>query len=129
MTQLSLIDPIDTSRKAARAAALKHAKALGERMATLAAEKVDYLHAEWCKEALEKLREFAKRVAPVPFCIETARLVINHPVPPQGDARAWGRVTQVALKQGYIRRLPGRFDRAASSNGAMKCMYAAGDKA
>lgn len=121
--QMSLIDPIDTSRKAARAAALKHAKERGERMATLAAEKVDYLHADYCREAVERLRELAKRTHPGAFSIETARLAINMPLPLGGDARCWGRITQQALKLGYIEHVPGRWERAASSHGAPKGMY------
>lgn len=128
-TQSALFEPIDTSRKAARAAALKHAQERGERMSALAAEKVGYLHAEWCAQAIEKLRELAKRTYPGMFSIETARLAINYPVPVGGDLRCWGRVTQEALRLKYIERVPGKFERAASSHGSVKALYRAGRNA
>lgn len=129
MQQFDLIEPLDQSRRSARRTAVQHAKARGERMAGLAAEKVDYLHADWCREAIQKLRELAKRTHPGMFSIETARLAINFPVPVGGDMRCWGRVTVEALKLGYIERVPGKFTGAASSNGAPKGMYRAGRNA
>ncbi len=124
--RLDLVPALDTSRKAARSTAVALSRARGERMAELAAEKVDYLHAEWCKQALEKLRELARRTYPAAFTIETARLAINLPVPIGGDLRAWGSVTTKALDLGYIEHLPGRTERAASSHGAPKLMYRGG---
>lgn len=127
--QLDLVPALDTSRKAARSTAVALSRARGERMAELAAEKVDYLHAEWCKEAIEKLRELAKRTYPGMFSIETARLALDFPVPVGGDLRVWGRVTTEALRLGYIERVPNKWERAASSNGAPKGMYRKGLKA
>lgn len=129
MDQMNLIEPISASRKAARRQAVEHARARGERMATLAADKADYLHAEWCEQATQKLRELAKRCAPGIFSIETARLAINFPVPVGGDLRAWGKVTTAALEAGYIERVPQQFTRAASSHGSLKSMYRAGRNA
>lgn len=124
--QLDLIPVIDTSRKAARAEAVKLARQRGERMATMAAEKVDYLHAEFCAQALEKLRELAKRTYPGMFSIETARLAIGMELPLGGDLRCWGRITQEALRLKYIERVPGKFERAASSHGSIKALYRRG---
>lgn len=129
MSQMNLLDPVLPSRRAARAEATKLSRARGERMAGLAAEKVDALHTEWCAQALQKLRELAKRCYPGAFTIETARLAINFPVPEGGDLRSWGKVTTDALKLGYIEPAVGRSDRAASSNGAFKRMYRAGKNA
>lgn len=129
MSQLDLLEPVTPTRKAAQAEATRLARARGGRMAELAADKVDALHAEWCAKALQKLRELAKRCAPGIFTIETARLAINFPVPEGGDLRAWGQVTTEALKRGYIEVASGHFDRAASSHGSPKRMYRAGRNA
>lgn len=126
--QPDLFPVIDPSRKAARAEAVKLARQRGERLGNLAAEKVDALHADWCEQAVEKLRELAKRIYPGKFTVETARLAINFPVPEGGDLRAWGEVTRRALALGYIKHVP-RTQAAASSNGAQKCMYEKGPKA
>ncbi len=129
MQQTSFLDPIDITRRNARETAKKLARARGERMANLAAEKVDYLHAQWVQDAVQKLRQLAKRIYPGMFSIETARLAINFPVPEGGDLRVLGKVTTEALRLEYIECVPGRFVGAASSNGSPKGMYRAGRNA
>lgn len=83
---------------------------------------------EWESKALEALRQFAKWQGGF-FTMEQARAVIAWEVPAPTDRRAWGPLTQLAIREGVIKKAPGMYAPAASSNGAPKQMYAKGAKA
>lgn len=76
----------------------------------------------WSERALEALRRFV-RVRETPFLIEEARTAIVIEAPT--DGRAWGAVTQAAVRKNYIAATD-RFGPAASSNGSPKMLYVRG---
>lgn len=91
-----------------------------------AADRADRQTPGWQDMALMALR-VAARAAREPFTIEQARASIeslcNLSDPP--DGRAWGAVTQRAIREGVIVKLIGQYAPAASSNGSPKQLYAA----
>lgn len=121
MNQLKLLEPIDTSRKAARSAAMAAAHERGE----LGMQRVaDNAGAEWCELACQAVRRYAANQRAV-FTVELMRMVVEREIPSAHDKRAWGVVTRQALARGYIERVKGQFFPAASSNGAPKAVYRA----
>lgn len=124
--QMTLIDPIDPSRGAARKARLDAARKRADRAITNVADKAGR---EWVEGAVERLRALAVSTYPGMFNVEQARLVIEQTFECPADLRAWGRVTQLAVKRGYLERVKGQFLPAASSNGAPKSVYRKGAKA
>lgn len=75
----------------------------------------------WQKTAMDALRRFAA-ADPGRFTIEQARDVLSAELPEPTDLRAWGALTQAAIRAQIIR--PTRhFTAAKSSNGSPKRMY------
>ena len=60
-----------------------------------------------------------------PYAIEQARIAIGERIEAPADLRWWGAVTQAALRDGVIRRVPG-WHAAVSSHGAPKPVYVSG---
>lgn len=123
--QLDLIPQIDTSRATARRAAMAAANARADVGSQRAADKADREAPGWCGAACEALRGFARAQGGV-FTIELARLALRHQVPDPRDGRAWGVVTRMAQRNGFIERVPGQYFPAASSNGSPKPVYRKG---
>lgn len=124
MQQFDLIEPLAASRRAV-------AK---ERAATAIARVADKAEATspgWCDRACQALRELAKRTHPGMFTIEKARMVLedlqNFERP--HDGRAWGAVTQQAVRLGYITKVKGKYAPAISSNNSEKPLFTKGPKA
>jgi len=138
MTQQTvLFTPIDTSRKAARHAALAAATRRAELGMSRAELAVERLHPGWCVLAVDAVRKFA-RVQEGRFIVEQIRLAIEEqgllPRPP--EARVWGVITRRAAEAGYI--APSFRDKeqrerhmmpAASSNGTLKPAWKRGSAA
>jgi hypothetical protein len=82
----------------------------------------------WCEKAVQRLREFAKNQTAI-FIIEHARAVLRKELPEPSDERAWGVVTVMARKRGYIEPVKGQFFPAESSNASPKQVYRRGPKA
>lgn len=97
-----------------------------DRGASAAANHADAVENGWTERAVDDLRRFAK-TAVRPFTIEQARA---HCCPtPQGcDARAWGVVTRIAMRRGYI-VFAGDYCPAVSSHGSPKPTYERGTEA
>jgi hypothetical protein len=89
-----------------------------------AADRADRANPGWTDQALTLLRS-AARMMEAPFTIEAVRLVIEPFLPTPTDGRAWGAVTQAAIRAGVIEPT-GEFARAASSNGSPKMLYRRG---
>jgi hypothetical protein len=79
----------------------------------------------WSERALEALRRYA-RIQAEDFTIEKARAAIVLEAPP--DQRAFGAVTQSAIRKGYIQKTGG-YAAASSSNGSPKPLYRRGPAA
>jgi hypothetical protein len=126
MRQLSLVDPIDQSRSAARAEALEASKRRGGRLADCAGDKAG---GEWVEAAVASLRVLAVAAYPGMFSIEQARLVIHQSLQRPHDLRAWGRVTQLSVRRGFIARVKGKTLPAASSHGSEKPCFTKGPNA
>ena len=119
--------PPELTRAAARRAALEAAHARAEAGAERAARSANAVCEGWLALALERVRAFAA-ANPGVFTVEMMRQVLTEvPVPP--DLRAWGRVTQDAIRLGYIERVPKVVIPAASSNGSVKPAWRRGAKA
>lgn len=126
--QLELIPrPEAPTRAQARRAALLAAKARAEQGMDRAARKASRLNAGWCSEALERVRRFAAGQAGL-WTIEMVRAVIEEDLEQPSDGRAWGRVTQDALRLGFIVKTD-KTAPSASSNGAPKPLFKRGPKA
>lgn len=126
--QLELLPkPAELSRAQARRNALLAAQARAELGMTRAARKASALNSGWCADALECLRQFARNQAGF-WTIEMARTVIEEDLPAPSDGRAWGRVTQDALRLGFIVKTD-KTAAAASSNGAPKPLFRRGPAA
>jgi hypothetical protein len=91
-------------------------------------DAADRRNADWCNKACEALRQFARKQAGV-WTIELARAQFEKNLPAPGELRAWGRVTQMAVRKGYIERVPGQFFAAASSHNSPKPVWKRGPKA
>lgn len=78
----------------------------------------------WSECALAALSRFA-RIQDDEFTIEKAREAVRAVVPDPPDGRAWGAVTQLAIRRGFIVKT-GHFASAVSSNGSPKRTYRKG---
>lgn len=107
---------------------LELAREAGHAAAERCADKADRLAPGWIESAVEGLRRFAAHQRCF-FTIEAARAVVASELPPVGELRAWGRVTQLAVKRGFIERVKGGYAPAASSNGSEKPLYRRGAQA
>lgn len=126
--QLELIPaPPMLTRWQARQVAMQAAQARAEQGIDRAARRANALNAGWCEQATEALRRFAAHQAGF-WTIEMARAVIEADLPKPTDGRAWGRVTQDALRLGYIVKTD-KTAPAASSNAAAKPMFKRGPNA
>lgn len=85
-----------------------------------AAAKAHRLDCTWTDQALDDLRRYAMTAAPG-WTIEQARAHCA-PVPEGADLRAWGSVTQRAIRAGWIEPT-GEYAPATSSHGAPKPRY------
>lgn len=90
------------------------------------ADSANRRHKGWTGLAIEMIRKHARPSHTRPFTIEEIRKLISPQIPQPKDQRAWGFVTQLALKHGYLVRVDGKFKAASSSNGGMKQLYVAG---
>lgn len=79
---------------------------------------------KWSEVALYALERYAA-LATKPFTIEQARLWLDEMVPAPKDGRAWGAVTNQAVRLCLIKKT-GQYAPAVSSNGAPKALYVAG---
>lgn len=76
----------------------------------------------WGDTALVFLTQFAE-LKMVPWTMETCRAwCVWAGLPEPTELRAWGAVTQKAIRQGIIRKT-GQYAPAASSNGSPKPLY------
>lgn len=115
------------SRPVERIRAMNEAKARAEVGMDRAARKANRLHAGWCQEAVEALRKFAAGQHGM-FLIETARVILARDLVAPADCRVWGKVTQMAIRAGYIEKTKLTAP-AASSNAAPKPLFRRGDRA
>ena len=107
----------------------REASLRGQLGAERAAGKAERKRPVWVDHAVGELRAFALRQPEgAEFTIEKARRECS-PMPPSADARAWGAVTQAAIRSGFLERVPGRFEPAESSNGSPKPVYTRGKAA
>jgi hypothetical protein len=90
-----------------------------------AVEHADRVSPGWSDLALFHLQRDVRHRA-APFTIEKVRLDIAPLLPEPTDGRAWGAVTQAAIRRGVIVRT-GQFAPAVSSNGSPKPLYRAGN--
>jgi hypothetical protein len=122
MTQIDMLDPV--TGQILRDAASKAAN-LGIERAVQHAERV---HTDWAQDAAAALGQAASSFgAGELFTIEQLRaLCTDLPAPP--DLRAWGGVTRIAMRLGYIERTHS-FALATSSNNSPKPLYAKGEGA
>lgn len=126
--QLELIPrPEAPSRTQARRLALAAAQARAAQGMDRAARRAERLNAGWCAEALESLRRFAAGQVGL-WTVEMARSVIEQDLPKPTEGRAWGRVTQDAIRHGYIVKTD-KTAASASSNGAPKPLFKRGPHA
>lgn len=90
-----------------------------------AADKAERIASGWIESATAGVLFYATANAAKPFTMEQARAVVEHfNARPEGvDGRVWGHITRLAVKRGYIERVPGVFAQAASSNGSPKPCY------
>lgn len=106
---------LDRGLAAAAAAAMK-----AERLARLQG-----LEMSWAEGAVVELATVIDMLpADAEFTIERVREFCT-PMPQGSDKRAWGFVTQRALKLGVIERT-GKYQSVESSNGALKPLYRRG---
>lgn len=127
--QLTLLEPsVAPTRASERARALRDAQQRAEVGMAQSESSADWALPGWCAKATEKLRMFARAQGGV-FTIELARDALRDELSMPPDLRAFGKVTVMALKAGYIERVPRAFMPAASSNSAPKAVYRKGPKA
>lgn len=126
--QAEMFDRPVINRGVERIRARNEARARADLGMNRVADKADRLNGgDWCRQATKALRKFAAGQHGM-FLIEVARVVIARDLPPVHDARAWGRVTVMALAAGYIVKTKLTAP-AASSNGAPKALYVKGQNA
>lgn len=125
--QMELLEKPVVTRAKARHDALEAARDRGEQGMDRAARRQARLHADWCDEALEALRRFARGQAGM-WTIEIARSVIELDLPKPAEARAWGRVVQTAARLGYIEKTALSAP-TVSSNASSKPLWKRGRKA
>lgn len=88
-----------------------------------AADHADNDSPGWTERAYQALRSYVEgRLHSETFTIEQAREVAGLLVDEPPDGRAWGAVTQRAIRAGLIVRT-GEYAPAASSNGSPKPLY------
>jgi len=92
----------------------------GHSAARAAADKAESSAPGWIDIAARQVLSYALR-ARFPFTIEQARAECME-TPPGADARSWGHVTRLAVRNGWIEPT-GQYAPAASSNGAPKRLY------
>lgn len=90
-----------------------------------AADKAERIEPHWVTEAAEDVKAYFESHPEVHCTIELVRRFCR-PQPDGADARAWGAVTQRALRLNYIERVPGQYAPANSSNGSPKPVYRRG---
>jgi hypothetical protein len=100
----------------------------GHSAAQACADKADRLCPGWTDAAVDAIRRFASRQNGC-WTIEQVREVIGEELPEPENLRAWGSVTRVAVRRGFIARVPGAFAPASSSNGSEKPLYTKGEGA
>ena len=122
--QIELIpSPPAITRATARANAMQAARQRAECGIAAAAR----VNSAWCVTALEALRKFAAGQVGM-WTIEMARSVIEQDLDKPSDGRAWGFVTQAAVRAGYIVKTD-KTAPAASSNGSGKPLFKRGPSA
>lgn len=92
-----------------------------------AADKAARVDVAWIEAAVEHIRRFAKAHPDATYTIEKARTGVA--LPANVDGRVWGAVTRLSVSRGYLKRVPGGYAPAASSNTSMKPLYRKGDEA
>jgi hypothetical protein len=97
-----------------------------------AAVRADKASPDWTIKAADMLRVAAcilhsKGIQT--FTVEQLRELVSDALPPPPDLRAWGGATRRATGMGFIKRIPGMFAAATSSNMAPKPVYAKGASA
>lgn len=68
--------------------------------ARLAEARANRIHGDWTSKALAAFREFATKHQQV--TAEAVRLEYAKVVPPAPDARAWGAIAKVAVRERYV---------------------------
>lgn len=105
---------------------LDHARDRGLLGMERAAARADKTYGGWTERALNALRQHVSKMpADAEFIIEDVRVAIESKVPVPDDLRAWGAVTQLALRRLYIERTD-KFAPAKSSNASQKPLYRRG---
>lgn len=106
--------------------ALELAIRAGESAMHACADRADRHAPGWADTALQALKDYAgTRAMTEVFTIEEARAVVEKQVEEPTDLRAWGKVTQMAVRRGVLVRTQ-HFAPAASSHGSPKPLYARG---
>lgn len=104
------------------------ARSRGDLGAERAANKAERAAPGWIDAAAERVRDFTRHNLlgmTGEFTVETARewaASMGFKAPDGADARAWGHVTRLAVRLGYIEPTGG-YAPAASSNGSPKRLY------
>ena len=107
---------------------LEGAHAAGEAGMHAAAANADRVIREWTARAYAALcAAVRKRPATAEFIVEELRAEITD-VPEPDDLRAWGQVTQMAIRRNVI-TATGTFKRAISSDASPKPCYRRGNEA
>jgi hypothetical protein len=105
---------------------LEQARARGDAGMVRAAVTNERKNGGWSTLALGKLVEHVKSLPfDAEFIVEDLRLAIEDKVPEPTDLRAWGAVTQTAIRARYIEKT-GRIAPAKSSNASPKPLYCRG---
>jgi hypothetical protein len=102
------------------------ARQRGERGMEQAADHADRVHRDWQGKALAKcLSHIQTLPRDHKFIIEDVRLAVAGDLPEPPDQRAWGAVTQTAIRRLYIVKT-GEYAPAKSSNASPKPLYRRG---
>lgn len=105
---------------------MEHARERGVLGMERSAARADRAHCKWTEQALDVLVEHVQSLPNgAEFIVEDVRLAIESKVPEPPDLRAWGAVTQAAIKRLYISRT-GKYAPAKSSNASDKPLYRKG---
>ncbi|MBC7604315.1 MAG: hypothetical protein H7255_16850 [Ramlibacter sp.] len=112
-----------------RSTRLQHARIAADRGIERVAGNAEDLSPGWSDAALAALRTFSRNQSAAAWTMEMARSVIEGDLAEPSDKRAWGSITRIAVKRGYIVRVRGGFMPAASSNGSPKPCYVRGEGA
>ena len=91
-----------------------------------AAQRANRENPGWSAQALAAVRHYVRGLSRrAEFHIEDIRNALGAEVPEPSDLRAWGGVTQAAIRLDIIKRT-GDYKRAASSHGSPKMLYVRG---